>query len=156
MAPSIPEREKYELMMAEKTRTSSSTVLYFHGGKYYMCGLGTHRGIASKLAKAPNGRVLSVEYRLAPQTAFPGQLIDALNAYLFLLYPSEGSYHEAVLSEDIVLAGDDAGGNLAASPMQLLLHLHRTKPAGAKNPMVGFHGRCVEVPLPAGMTTLSG
>jgi hypothetical protein len=40
--------------------------------------------------------------------------------------------------------------------MQLLLHMHRTNPAGAKNPSFKYHGRIVEVPLPAGMATLSG
>jgi acetyl esterase/lipase len=155
-APPITEREKYELMMGEKTRTSSSTVLYFHGGGYYLCGLDTHRETASKLAKACDGRVLLIEYRLAPHTAFPGQLIDALNAYLYLLYPPEGSFHDSVAPTDTVFAGDCAGGNLAASLMQLLLHMHRTKPAGAKNSSVKYHGRMVEVPLPAGMATLSG
>jgi acetyl esterase/lipase len=97
-----------------------------------------------------------IEYRLAPQTAFPGQLIDALNAYLYLLYPPEGSFHDPVAAANTVFAGDCAGGNLAASLMQLLLHMHRTKPAEAKNPSVRYHGRIVEVPLPAGMATLSG
>jgi hypothetical protein len=91
-APPSTEREKYGLMMGEKTRTSSSTVLYLHGGEYYLCGLDAHRETARKLVKACDGRVLLIEYRLAPQTAFPGQLIDALNAYLYLLYPPAGSF----------------------------------------------------------------
>jgi acetyl esterase/lipase len=155
-APEIPEEEKYKLMMGEKTRTSSTTMLYFHGGQYYMHAWRTHRQAASRLAKACGGRVLLIEYRLAPQTAFPGQLIDALNAYLYLMYPPEGSFHEAVPAGDIVFAGDGAGGNLAASLMQLLLHMQRTKPAGAETSTVLFHGKSVPVPLPAGIATLSG
>lgn len=155
-APDITDREKYELLMGEETRTSSTTVLYLHGGGYYMCGLSTHREHASKVAKACGGRALLIEYRLAPQTAFPGQLIDALNAYLYLLYPPEGSLHEAVPASDILFAGDSSGGNLAAALMQLLLHMQRTKPAGAKNPTVKYHGRNADVPLPAGIATLSG
>lgn len=92
-APEIPEEEKYKLMMGEKIRTSSVTVLYFHGGQYYMGAWRAHRQAASKLANACGGRVLLIEYRLAPQTAFPGQLIDALNAYLYLMYPPKGSFH---------------------------------------------------------------
>lgn len=151
-APKISDKEKYELLMAEKTRTSSTTVLYLHGGGYFMCGPGTHRKTASKVAKACGGRALLIGYRLAPQTAFPGQLIDALNAYLYLLYPPEGALHEAVLASDIVFAGDSSGGNLAAVLMQLLLHMQRAIP----NPTIEYHGKYVDVPLPAGMATLSG
>lgn len=152
----ITEREKYDKLMTEKTRTSRTTVLYLHGGAYYLCGFGTHRVNASKVAKACGGRALLIEYRLAPQAAFPSQLIDALNAYLYLLYPPEGSFHEAVLASDVVFAGDSAGGNLVAALMQTLLQLHRTKPAGVGNPAVKYNGKEVEVPLPAGMATLSG
>ncbi|KAM0709087.1 hypothetical protein Q7P35_003123 [Cladosporium inversicolor] len=115
----IPEEKKHKLMMGEKTRTSSTTVLYFHGGQYYMGAWRIHRQTASKLAKACGGRALLVEYRLAPQTAFPGQLVDALNAYLYLIYPPEGSFHHAVPAGDIVIARDGAGGRFfdaAAAP----------------------------------------
>jgi acetyl esterase/lipase len=108
-APEIPEEEKYKLMMGEKMRTSSTTVLYFHGGQYYMGAWRTHRQTASRLAKACGGRALLIEYRLAPQTAFPGQLVDALNAYLYLMYPPEGSFHQAVP------AGDNATLNASST-----------------------------------------
>ena len=121
-----------------------------------MCGFGTHRDNVSKLAKASGGRGFAVEYRLAPQAAFPSQLLDALNAYLYLLYPPEGAFHEAVPAGDVVLAGDSAGGNLSFALMQLLLQMHRTKPSGASNPVVRYHGRDVEIPLPAGCTAASG
>lgn len=143
-------------MMGEKMRTSSTTVLYFHGGQYYMGASRTHRQTASSLAKACGGRTLSIEYRLAPQTAFPGQLVDALNAYLYLMYPPEGSFHQAVPAGDIVFAGDGAGGNLAASLMQLLLHMQLTRQAGAETSKVLYHGKSVPVPLPAGIATFSG
>ncbi|KAI4717769.1 hypothetical protein E4T48_06029 [Aureobasidium sp. EXF-10727] len=153
--PHITEAEKYKFMMREKTRTSKCTILYLHGGGYYMCGTATHRATAGKLAKACNGRVLLIEYRLAPQTAFPGQLIDALNAYLYLLYPPKGSLHDAVPPSNIVFAGDSSGGNLAASLLQLLLHIHQTTSTEAKTPAIIYHGKTVQVPLPAGMATLS-
>lgn len=154
--PDISEEEKYKKLMAEPSRTSKTTVLYFHGGAYYLCSLATHRVNVSKLAKACNGRALAVEYRLAPQVAFPGQLLDALNSYLYLLYPPPGSLHEPVAASEIVFAGDSAGGNLAFSLLQLLLQLHRTKPASAANPTVHYNGKSVEVPLPAGVTANSG
>lgn len=154
--PDISESEKYQGLMDEPNRSSKTTILYFHGGAYYMCGFGTHRLIVSKLAKACNGRAFSVGYRLAPQAAFPSQLLDALNAYLYLLYPPPGSLHEPVSASDIVFAGDSAGGNLVFALLQLLLQFHRTKPTGASNPTVRYHGKEVEVPLPAGASANSG
>ena len=150
--PSISEEEKYKKMMAEPSRTSDTTILYFHGGAYYLCDPSTHRPVTSRLAKESHGRVCSVRYRLSPQTAFPGQLLDALMVYLSLLYPPTGSMHGAVPAKNIVLSGDSAGGNLTFALLQLLLQLHRT----STNPTVRFHGRDVELPLPAGACANSG
>lgn len=150
--PDISEEEKYKKMMTEPCRTSQTTILYFHGGAYYLCDPVTHRLVCSRLAKESHGRVCSVRYRLAPQTAFPGQLLDALMVYLSLLYPPPGSMHEAVPAKDIVFAGDSAGGNLSFALLQLLLQLRRTP----TNPKVLFHGKEVEIPLPAGACANSG
>lgn len=152
--PDIPEEEKYKRLMAESCRTSETTILYFHGGAYYLCDPATHRTLCSRLAKESGGRVCSVRYRLAPQTAFPGQLLDALMTYLSLIYPPEGSMHDAVPANHIVFGGDSAGGNLTFALLQLLLQMHRASPSQA--PTVQFHGRQVLVPLPAGVSANSG
>jgi len=150
--PEVSEGEKYKRMMAEPTRTSGTTILYFHGGAYYLCDPTTHRPLCSRLAKETHGRVCSVRYRLAPQAAFPSQLLDAFMVYLSLLYPPPGSMHEAVPAKHIVLGGDSAGGNLSFALLQLLLQLHRSR----NSPKVRFHGEVVSVPLPAGATANSG
>ncbi|PSK42277.1 hypothetical protein B9Z65_4191 [Elsinoe australis] len=144
-------KERYDKLMADPNRTSDTTILYFHGGAYYLCGFATHRVPISRLGKASNGRALAVQYRLAPQAAFPSQLIDALNAYLYLLYPPPGSLHGPVPASSIVFAGDSAGGNLSFALLQLLLQLHRTN----TNPTVSYNGKTVPVPLPAGVSGLS-
>jgi acetyl esterase/lipase len=146
-APELPisENEKYEHLMKEVT--SDATILYFHGGAYYMLDPASHRGLTYKLAKMTGGRVLSVRYRLSPQTAFPGALLDGLHSYLSLLHPPPGSPHKAIPASHIVFAGDSAGANLASALMQLLLQIHRSSPS----PSVQFHGQKVEIPLPAGM-----
>lgn len=141
----ISEAEKYERLMKEVT--SNVTVLYFHGGAYYMLDPASHRGLTSKLAKTTGGRVLSVRYRLSPQTAFPGALLDGFHAYMSLLHPPPGSPHQAIPASQIVFAGDSAGANLASALMQLLLQIHRSTPS----PSIQFHGQNVEIPLPAGM-----
>jgi acetyl esterase/lipase len=151
--PPVSEAEKYRRLMAEPCRTSDLTILYFHGGAYYLCDPITHRALTSRIAKESHARVCSVRYRLAPRTAFPGQLLDVLQVYLSLLYPPPGSLHTAVAPENVVFAGDSAGGNLSFALLQLLLQLHRSSPGV---PIVKFHGTDVHVPLPAGVSANSG
>ncbi|PNS15894.1 hypothetical protein CAC42_8000 [Sphaceloma murrayae] len=155
MPEGLTPKERYERLMADPNRTSDTTILYFHGGAYYLCGFTTHRVPISRLAKACNGRALAVQYRLAPQAAFPSQLIDALNSYLYLLYPPPGSLHDPVPASSIVFAGDSAGGNLSLALLQLLLQLHRSNPVPTKPPTVRYNGVDVQVPLPAGVSGLS-
>lgn len=102
--PPITEAEKYVEMMKEVK--SQTTVLYFHGGAYYLMDPATHRAATKKLAKLTGGRCYSVRYRLAPQHPFPSALLDALQSYLALLYPPKGAFHEAVKPEHVVFAGD--------------------------------------------------
>jgi len=102
--PEISQKELYAEMMKEVK--GPVTVLYFHGGAYYMMDPATHRPTTKKLAKLTGGRVYSVRYRLTPQHPFPAALMDALQSYLALLYPPEGAFHEPVKPEHIVFAGD--------------------------------------------------
>lgn len=102
--PPITEAEKYGEMMKEVK--NPATVLYFHGGAYYLMDPATHRPTTKKIAKLTGGRCYSVRYRLAPQSPFPAALIDALQSYLTLLYPPPGAFHEAAKPEHVVFAGD--------------------------------------------------
>ncbi|KAF1816885.1 lipase/esterase [Eremomyces bilateralis CBS 781.70] len=145
---SISEAEKYENLMKEVT--SDVTLLYFHGGAYYLMDPCTQRSATSKYSNLTGGRVLSVRYRLAPQNPFPAALLDALVSYLSLLYPPAGALHKPVPASHIVITGDSAGGNLSLVLLQALLQIHRAAPAG-NVPTVVFHGKVVELPLPAGV-----
>ncbi|CAI4219436.1 unnamed protein product [Parascedosporium putredinis] len=102
--PLISEKDKYAELLKECS--SPTTILYFHGGAYYLLDPASHRPTTKKLAKLTGGRCYSVRYRLAPQNPFPSALLDALVSYLTLLYPSPDAYHEPVKSEHIVFAGD--------------------------------------------------
>lgn len=145
--PSISEEEKYQNLMKEVT--SDVTILYFHGGAYYLMDPASHRQATSKYAHLTGGRAYSVRYRLAPQNPFPAALLDALVSYLSLLYPPPGALHSPVKPSHIVFAGDSAGAHLCASLLQFLLQFHRSSPN--RTPTVTFHGREVELPLPAGL-----
>ncbi len=81
-------------------------VLYFHGGGFFMSSPESHRPLTWRLARACARPVLAVEYRKAPDHAFPAWLDDAYAVYAALL----ASGHAA---SDIILSGDSAGGNIA-------------------------------------------
>ena len=99
---------------------SDTTLVYFHGGGFR---LGSARGWAafnSHLAARCGARVLSVDYRLAPEHPFPAALTDARTAYQWLL-------DSGVPADRIAVGGDSAGGGLAAS---LLVDLKQRGIAG--------------------------
>ena len=149
--PDLSERQHYSKLMSEVK--SDVTILYFHGGALFMMDPCTHRSTTSHLAHLTKGRVLSVRYRLAPQNPFPAALLDALIAYLSLLYPpSAESFHTPVPASQVVLAGDSAGGNICLSLVQLLLQINRSKTES-----ISFHDHIIPLPLPlpAGCSTVA-
>ena len=83
-------------------------VLYCHGGGYTSGNLGYSKVLASKLTKATGYDVLTFEYRLAPEHPYPAAVEDGLRAWDHLMYLGYGA-------RDVVVAGDSAGGNLAAA-----------------------------------------
>ncbi|CAG8707232.1 12216_t:CDS:2, partial [Funneliformis mosseae] len=93
-------------------REVRKTILYLHGGAYYLCSKESHRKSTSALAKGSNARVFAIDYRLAPQNQFPAALQDALAAYLYLLNPPKDSGFEPLNPKNIIFAGDSAGGGL--------------------------------------------
>jgi epsilon-lactone hydrolase len=81
------------------------TVLYLHGGGYsfYPWAYANFIALVTLAAKA---KTFALDYRLSPEYRFPAQLDDAFRAYRWLL-------ENGTDSENLVLAGDSAGGNLA-------------------------------------------
>lgn len=146
--PSVSEKDKYDGLMKEVK--NQVTMLYFHGGSTYLMDPVSTRPVASKYATILQGRVLSVRYRLAPQNPFPAALLDALVAYLSLLYPPPGSFHDSCPASSIVICGDSAGGLISTSLLQLLLQMYRAAPNG-ETPRITFHGASVTIPLSAGV-----
>lgn len=114
----------------------------------------TQRSAVSKYSKITGGRVFSVRYCLAPQNPFLEVLLDAFISYLSLLYPPAGALQKSVPASQIVFTGDSAGGNLSVALLQTLLQIHRAAPTGT-TPTVLFHGKEVELPLPAGLALSS-
>lgn len=87
------------------------TILFLHGGGWVVGSLDTHDGAARALAKAAGCRLLSVEYRKAPEQPFPAGLDDAEMALRWII--ADGA--SLGLSNRVILAGDSAGANIAAA-----------------------------------------
>ena len=86
-------------------------VVFAHGGGFVFCDLDTHDGICRAMANGVGAIVISVDYRLAPETRWPAAAEDV---YAVVAWAAD---HAAELGGDagrIVVAGDSAGGNLAA------------------------------------------
>jgi acetyl esterase len=86
-------------------------VVYFHGGGWVIGSIDSHDPICHQLATGVPAVVVSVDYRLAPEAPFPAAVDDALAATAWV------ADHAGELGGDprrLVVAGDSAGGNLAA------------------------------------------
>ncbi|MFG1304714.1 alpha/beta hydrolase [Xanthobacter autotrophicus] len=90
--------------------TSGPVILYMHGGGWVIGDLETHHALCTLIARLSGLRVVAVDYRLAPETPYPGAHEDCLAAAHFVSgNPAE---LEAPVT-GIAVAGDSAGGNLA-------------------------------------------
>ncbi|KAI8906669.1 Alpha/Beta hydrolase protein [Entophlyctis helioformis] len=101
----------------DKSVAAERVILYIHGGAYILASRRTHRSITWRLAKYAFARVLSVDYRLAPEATFPIPLYDVINAYRYLIDPPADSGLPKYHPEQISFCGDSAGGGLATSLM---------------------------------------
>ena len=87
-------------------------VVFFHGGGFVTCDIDTHDFICSWFAKTAQGRVLSIDYRLAPETPFPGQIDDARAACAWAF---QNAQRFGADPARIAVAGDSAGAYMAAT-----------------------------------------
>ncbi|WP_059105507.1 alpha/beta hydrolase [Shouchella shacheensis] len=94
----------------EKTEPLPAIVFY-HGGGFVAGSIQSHDPVCRVLANRTGAAVLSVDYRLAPESPFPAAVEDAYEA---LKWVAEHAGSLGIKKEKIALAGDSAGGNLAA------------------------------------------
>ncbi len=87
--------------------------LLLHGGGYNAGSSRTHRKMAANLSRAAYMRVLTPDYRLAPEHPFPAAVKDALLAYKWLLA-------QGFTEDNMIVGGDSAGGGLALSMLLAL------------------------------------
>lgn len=114
---------KGEWIITPESR-KTKILLYVHGGGFVFDLTVLYRDLIARLARAGKVTVFALNYSLAPEHPFPAALHEAAASYRWLL-------EEGYRPQDIILAGDSAGGTLVLS---LLQHLKVNKlplPAGA-------------------------
>jgi acetyl esterase/lipase len=95
-------------------------LVYFHGGGLVAGSVATHDPIARAMANAGGCRVVSVEYRLAPEHRFPAALEDAAAA---VRHVASHASDFGIEASRLGVCGDSAGGTLAAAACHALLEL---------------------------------
>ncbi len=94
------------------TGGTSGTAIYLHGGGFVVGGLDSHDIVTAQLAALTDTTVLAVDYRLAPEHRYPAAHHDCYEVIKAVI---DGSLPLACPNHRIVLLGDSAGGNIAAS-----------------------------------------
>ena len=103
---------------------SADVILWFHGGFYIVGAAATSAALASSVARRARTRVVSVDYRLAPEHPYPAALEDALAAYRGLL-------DSGVPASRIAFAGESAGAGLVMATLVALKSATLPQPSAA-------------------------
>ncbi len=120
------EREHYqmELLSLKEGAREDKVILQLHGGGYVGGMRNAYRMFAGLYNEVSHGMsVLTPDYRVAPEDPYPAALLDAYDAYEWLL-------EQGWFSEQIILAGDSAGGGLALALCHYLKDKGRQLPCG--------------------------
>lgn len=107
-----------------QTPVDDGVILYFHGGGYVASSPRTYRCVTEPLSTLAALPVFALAYRRAPEHPYPAALDDAIAAFDWLL--KQGYRHD-----QIMLAGDSAGGHLALGLLTTLAMHRREMPGGA-------------------------
>ena len=108
--------------LAAEAVDSEAAILYLHGGAFVCCGLNTHRRLVSRVSAAAQARVLNLDYRMMPKNTINHAVADGLAGYRWLL---DAGYS----ADQIVIAGDSAGGYLAFMTALAALDADLPRPA---------------------------
>ncbi len=84
----------------------AGVVLWIHGGGWVICDLDTHDAMCRLLANESGCEVVAIDYRLAPEHPFPAPLEDSWDTLCWVAEQAGG--------QPLIVAGDSAGGNMAA------------------------------------------
>ncbi len=114
----------YVEWLTPEDRMDDKLLLYLHGGGYVVGGCDMHRQMVSHIARAGRIQALLPEYRLSPESKYPAAIEDAVGLYRTLLA-------RGTKAENMVLAGDSAGGGLVMATLLSLRDAGEPLPAAA-------------------------
>ena len=118
------EQFQMELLELKEEQNREKIILQLHGGGYVGAMRNAYRMFAGLYNEVSRGMsVLTIDYRVAPEHPYPAALLDAYAAYLWLL-------DQGWFSEQIILAGDSAGGGLAMALCHYLRDQGKEMPCG--------------------------
>ena len=92
---------------------SANVILYFHGGVYVIGSADSSAPLVADLARRTNAKVISVDYRLAPENPYPAAVEDATAAY-------DGLLSLGMDPSNIAISGESAGACLTAAVLLTL------------------------------------
>lgn len=135
---------RYVSAAAREAARTAPVILYFHGGGWVMGTLAGYDCLCRPLAVAAEAVVLSVDYSLAPERRFPTAVEECFSALCAAAEAYEIST-ESTAGRPLVVAGDSAGGNLAAAvalmsrdrggpPLELQLLIYPVLDCGCDTP----------------------
>lgn len=101
-----------EVTVDGASASSEDVLFYLHGGAYVMGSAAGSVGLASDIARRSGARVVTVDYRLAPEHPYPAAVDDAVAAYQALVSDRD--------PEHIALVGESAGGGLVFATLVAL------------------------------------
>jgi monoterpene epsilon-lactone hydrolase len=110
--------------LTPKNHMDGKLLLYLHGGAYVLGGCDMHRQMVSHIARAGRIRAILPEYRLAPEHKYPAAIDDAVGVCRSLL-------KMGLKPQDIIVAGDSAGGGLSVATLLALRDAGDPLPAAA-------------------------
>lgn len=114
---------KSEWICLKRPHDKKKIILYCHGGGFSTGSKKYSRTVTSKLAISTSMEVIAFDYRLAPEHPYPAALEDAMKVWNYLMLMGYGA-------DDIIVAGDSAGGNLALALIFKLKEEERMLPKG--------------------------
>lgn len=113
-----------ELLVSKENLRTDKIILQLHGGGYIGAMRNAYRMFAGLYNEVSRGMsVLTIDYRVAPEYPYPAALEDAYAAYQWIL-------DQGYFAEQIILAGDSAGGGLAMALCHYLKDLGQQLPGG--------------------------
>lgn len=103
--------------------STQRAILFLHGGAFLTCGLNTHRSLVTRLSEAADAAVLAVGYRKLPSHQITDAIDDGISGLRWL-------QDRGFEGDQVVVAGDSAGGYLAFMTTLLAIRSHIMTPAG--------------------------